>query len=256
MASYINIPDLYFRFLRPQKMSFKTQGGSISGGSNLLGEGISINMTGGGSVVASYEECFVFSPEQHEYVNYLVARMNKGTRFLNVPIFTDWAGPFPTSNGAPVSVVSGIPHSDGSFFSDSSGYSQATVWGKILSPAALYAGQIDMRVYDAQRPLRWSDWFSIHHNRNGTSSRGWRAYSYWENQVLGQGTETVSGALRTYTDYRLAIEPALREAVVADMRVEFALPKCVMKFPAGFELEWRVEGFWQSRPSLQFTEAF
>jgi hypothetical protein len=258
VSRFVDVPELYHRFLRPQKMSFNTKGGSISGGVNGIGEAITIEMTGGGIVTASYEECFVFSPEQHEYVNYLAARLNRGTRFIAVPIFNDWAGPFARVNGVPIASPSGIPHSDGSGFSDGAlGYSQASVWGRFHYNTALNAGQITIRVYNTSRGLRWSDWFSVLHNQNGDLSKGWRAYRYWESEKIDEGTEPIDGAGNVpFKDYILAITPPLREAVVAGTRIEFAKPRFVGKFATGFELSWDVEGYWQSRPTLQFVEAF
>jgi len=44
--------------------------------------------------------------------------------------------------------------------------------------------------------------------------------------------------------------------VASETLIEFARPRCVMKFPNDFNLEWNVKGFWISRPTLQFVEAF
>lgn len=255
VSRFIDVPTLQFKFLRPQKMSFNTKGGSVNGGLNALGEGISIDMTGGGLVTASYQECFVWQPEQHEYINYLSALLNRSTRFIAVPIYTDWMGPFPRVNGVPQANLS-APHSDGSTFSDGSEYTQGSVYGRILNDTPVNAGQIYLRLFDSPRPLRWSDWFSIQHDYNGDQSMGWRAYRYWQSKQIASGTTYDLGANRNFVDYQLAIDPPLRDAVPNATRVEFALPKCVMKFPNDFSLEWEVEGYWQSRPTLNFTEAF
>jgi hypothetical protein len=241
-VSYINLPTLDPDFIMPSKMSFNTKGGAISGGRNALGHSINIDMTGGGLIVGSYENCFIHDPEQHEYINWLAANLNDGIDFMNIPILTDWMGPFPTVNGIPQPIVSGIPHSDGSTFSDGSGYSQATVWGILTANAAVGAGIVSMRVYGAARPLRWSDWCSIKH-----PSMGWRAWRY--KKVLSKTKEE-------NPVYQLAITPPLREAAPAGTRVELARPKCAMGFPADFTLPWEIEGFYFGSPTLQFVEAF
>jgi hypothetical protein len=242
MAEYVNKPTLYVDFMRPARIRFDVRGNAIEGGRNGLGQGISIEMSGGGLVVADYESCFVHEREQHEYVNWLGAYANGSHRFLNVPLMTDWAGPFPTINGLPRPIITGIPHSDGSLFSDGSGYSQAAVYGEITADAALNAGVISMQVFGAARPLRWSDWFSIYH-----PTKGWRAYRYWRVNSKSSDSDPI---------YNLSIAPALREAVAAGTRVEFARPRFVAKFPSGFTLPWEAEKFWQARPSLSFVEAF
>lgn len=123
MAQYLNVPTLEANFLAPLKTTFDVQGSSLDGGRNGLGEGISMEMTGGGVVTATYEDCKIKDKEQYRYINQLGARLNGSFRFVNVPIITDWFGPFPTIGGLPSPSVSGISHSDGSFFSDTSGYS-------------------------------------------------------------------------------------------------------------------------------------
>lgn len=244
MGRYIDLPTLFVDFLKPAKMSFDVKGGGIDSGRNGLGESISIEMTGGGMMVASYQSCFAQSPEEHEYGNFVAARMNGSFRFINVPILSDWMGPFPTTNGIPQPTISGIPHSNGSKFSDASGYSQATVYGTVTEDAALNAGTLKMRLFGAVRKLRWSDWFSIYH-----PTKGWRAYRYWEVDDID---ETVPDS----PIYTVSIVPALREGVTAGDRVELVRPRCVMKFPTGFTLPWEVEGFWRSNPTIQFVEAF
>lgn len=251
--SYINQPAVPIQYLRPTRASFDVPGSGIDGGVNGNGESIAIEMSGGGRVVATYERCVLQGDdmERHEVINWLGARGNGSFRFFNVSIINDGIGPFPVINGKRRPIISGIPHSDGALFSDLSGYSQATVWGKLTAPATVGAGQLSMRVYEAARPLRWSDWFSIYH-----PTKGWRAYRYWESHKVAEGVETVGGVNLSYVDYQLGIAPALREAAVIDTRVELARPTCVMQFPRGFSLPWDYEAFYSSRPTLSFAEAF
>ncbi|NVD41297.1 hypothetical protein HT585_20690 [Ensifer sp. HO-A22] len=247
MAVYINQPTLAANFLAPARTSYDVTGSSIDGGRNGVGEGQTIEMSGGGIVTAVYEDCKIKDPEHYEYVNWLGARLNGGFRFINVPIITDWFGPFPKIGRLPTPIVSGIPHSDGSYFDDGSGYSQATVWGEITEAASLNAGVIRLKVYGLSRPLRWSDWFSIYH-----PTKGWRAYRYWE--VLdATGGSDGAGA---FTEYQLAIAPPLREAVTVGTRVEFARPMFVAKFKSEFTLPSVVEAFFVTQQAIQFVEAF
>ncbi|MCV9965715.1 hypothetical protein OIU34_27985 [Pararhizobium sp. BT-229] len=251
MAGYISVPTLEANFLHPVKTIFDVQGSSLEGGRNGNGESISMEMTGGGIVTATYEDCLIRDKEQYEYINMLGARLNGSFRYINVPIITDWFGPFPTIGGLPTPIIGGITHSDGSLFSDGAGYSQATVFGQLTAAASLNAGQIQMRIYDSSRELRMSDWFSIYH-----PVKGWRAYRYWESEKLGEGTQTVSGASRAYKEYRLAVAPPIREACAVGTRLEFARPRFVAKFPTGFTLPSVVEAFFVTQQSIQFVEAF
>ena len=242
MAAYTNVPTLEANFLSPASVSVDVMGSSVSGGRNANGESQTIEMSGGGLLTATYSDCKLTEPEQYEYVNYLGARFNGGFRFLNVPIISDWYGPFPKVGGIPAAKSGGITHSDGSYHSDGSGYSQATVWGVVTEAASLNAGIIKMRVYGLSRKLRWSDWFSIYHE-----TKGWRAYRYWD--VLNVTTET-------NPVYTLALAPPLREAVTVGTRVEFARPRFVAKFKDGFTLPSIVEAFFVTQQTIQFSEAF
>lgn len=251
MASYINLPTLPLDFIKAGRMSVDTPGGGFEGGRNGLGESITIGLSGGPMLAISYSNCFAQSPEEHEVLNWIAARANGSFRFFNVPIKSDWMGPFPLVNGIPTPIVTGIPHSDGSMFSDGSGYSQATVFATFEEAAALNAGQIVVNIFGASRNLRWSDWMSTYH-----SVKGWRAWRYWEHSDPIDVTRTVDGVSYDGQQYTLAIDIPLRQAVEAGQRIELARPRCVMKFPTGFTLPWEAEGFWLSRPTLNFVEAF
>ncbi|RYH00301.1 MAG: hypothetical protein EON58_00740 [Alphaproteobacteria bacterium] len=242
MSAYTNVPTLEANLMAPVSVSVDVMGSSISGGRNAIGESQTIEMSGGGLLTATYSDCKLTEPEQYEYANFLGARFNGGYRFLNVPIISDWYGPFPRFNKISTPMRRGIPHSDGSFFSDTSGYSQATVWGEITAAANLNAGIIKMRVYGLSRKLRWSDWFSIYHE-----TKGWRAYRYWDVLDVTDEENPV---------YTLALSPPLREAVTAGTRVEFARPRFVAKFKDGFTLPSVVEAFFVTQQTIQFSEAF
>jgi hypothetical protein len=247
MARYTDLPTLAADFLAPLRTTFNPKGSSVDGGRNGVGESQEIEMSGGGLVTATYEDCKIKDPEQYEYVNWLDARLNGGFRFINVPLITDWFGPFPKIGRLPTPIIKGIPHSDGALFSDASGYSQATVWGVVTEAANLNAGIISMKVYGLSRPLRWSDWFSIYH-----LTKGWRAYRYWDVLDRVDGSDDV-GAFSTY---RLALSIPLREAVSIGQRVEFARPRFVGKFAQGFTLPLVVEAFFVTQQTIQFSEAF
>lgn len=117
------------------------------------------------------------------------------------------------------------------------------------------AGILKMKIYGMPRRLDWSEWFSIYH-----PTKGWRAYRFWEvleaAPTLPDGVDVIEGTPTPYQEYRLAIAPALREAAAIGTRVEFARPRFVAKFPAGFTLPSVVEAFFVTQQSIQFTEAF
>ena len=252
MADTLNQPTLNVDFLKPEAHEFDILGSGIDGGRNGSGDAPSIELSGGGRLVASYDNCFVQSQESYEYLYMLGSRLNGSFRNINAVLITDWSSLFPVNGqGVPEPFITGIPHSDGSYFSDGSGYSQATVFGTVASSAALNAGQIQINIYGNQRDLRWSDWFSIYH-----VTKGWRAYRFWECSDPIDVTETIDDVEYTGQQYTIAITPPLREATAAGTLIEFARPRFVAKFPMGFTLPVRAKGFWQSSPSIKLVEAY
>lgn len=251
MGDLINLPTLAIDFIKAGRMSWGRKGSATEGGRNGLGASVSMETSGGGILVGTYADCFAQSPEEHEYLNWVAARMDGSYRYMNIPILTDNIGPFPVDSfGVPIPVITGIPHSDGSFFSDGAGYSQATVFGTMGAAASLNAGQIVLNIFGASRNLRWSDWFSIYH-----PTKGWRAYRYWETTDPVPVTQTVDGVSYTGSQYTLSLDRPLREATAAATRIEFYRPRCVMKFPADFSLQWEVADKWVSRHTMMFEEA-
>lgn len=239
--AFIGLPTVDIDFLAPERVSADVKGGALEGGRPIAGEPAAMELSGGGLVVASYEGCRITTEEQHEYINMLSARLNGSFRLINVPLPTDWWGPFPKISGLTSPLVTAIPHSDGSLFEDGAGYSQATVSGEVTANAALNSGTLQLTTTGLSRRLRHSDWFSIYH-----PTKGWRAYRYW--QVL-VGPGDVNG---TYT---LAVNPPLREAVTTGTRVEFARPRFVARFPADFTLPSVTEAFFSIKQDMRFVEA-
>lgn len=243
MADYTGLPTLDADSLVPLRVSADVPGNAIDGGRNGLGQSISIEMSGGGLVTANYEECAIRNEGQFEYINWLGARCNGSFRFVNVPIITDWWGPFAEKNGVKQVYSAGIPHSDGTLFTSDFDFKEPVVYGTMTADAAVGAGVLNMRVFRANRALRFSDWFSIKH-----PTKGWRAYRYW-NVISKTGPDDSP-------TYSLAIQPALREAVSNGDRVEFVRPRFVGKFPPGFTLPSVSEAFYSIKQSISFVEAF
>ncbi|WP_421581614.1 hypothetical protein [Shinella sp. M31] len=239
--AFIGLPTVEIDFLAPSRTPVDIKGAALEGGRPIAGEPAATELSGGGLLSASYEECKITEPEQFEYINWLGARLNGSFRLVNVPIPTDWWGAFPKVGGLAAPYATGIPHSDGVLFSDGAGYSQATVSGEVVSNAALNAGVLVMTTTGLSRRLRHSDWFSIYH-----PTKGWRAYRYWE---VISAPSSIDG---TYT---LAINPPLREAVTAGTRVEFARPRFAGRFPADFTLPSVTEAFFSIKQDIRFVEA-
>lgn len=242
MGSLTGLNTFQADLMAPDRFTIDVPGNAIDGGRNGVGENLSIEMSGGGALVATFEDCKIRDPEQFEYVNWLGARMNGGFRFINVPIINDWWGPFPTVDGVRVPFVAAMPRSDGTMFTEDDGFSIGSAYGQVTAAAAVNAGTIKFRMFGGARDIRWSDWFSIKH-----PNKGWRAYRNWDVVSKNDDDNPV---------YELSITPPLREAVTIGERVEIARPRFVAKFRQGFTLPSIVESFFVVKQSIQFAEAF
>lgn len=286
MGALTSQPDFPIDFLRPTRISFDTVGNEVDGGVNGVGESTSIETSGGGMWTAMIEGMVLEGPdERYEVISWLGARLNGGFRNIVVPLVNDKIGAFPIIGGSPRPIIKKIRHApplkpitaeiswtsafgveellnwdsdlgvqslewdngtdtpiaDGALFSDSSGYSQATVYGEVVAMES--TGVLRVRVYGgARKVFRWSDFFSIHH-----PNKGWRLYRSWE--LLDQTVEENPIS-------RIAIQPPLREAVSVGDRIELARPRCVMKLARGQTVPWAYSGWYSSRPTVNFVEAF
>lgn len=242
MANYTGIPTLNADLLGPDRVSIDVPGGAIDGGRNGLGESISIEMSGGGLLTASYDDCHIVDELQYEYVNWLGARLNGGFRFINVPIITDWWGMFPKVGAVKVPYVAALPKATGALFTTAGGFKEATVYGEVMEDAAAGAGIVKIKVFNGRRDIRFSDWFAFEH-----ATKGWRAYRNWRIISKSDAENPV---------YELGIQPALRDAISDGDRVEFARPRFVGKFRQGFTLPSISQSFYSIQQSIQFSEAF
>lgn len=99
----------------------------------------------------------------------------------------------------------GVPHSDGAYFSDGTGYALASPTTKIMADATDGAGQITVRASDFAGAITAGVFFSINY------------YLY-----------QVDGWLEDGTNYILDISPPLREAVTTEDIADFDA-KCLWR---------------------------
>ncbi|KQZ00906.1 hypothetical protein ASD45_08565 [Pseudolabrys sp. Root1462] len=130
-----------------------------------------------------------------------------------------------------------IPHSDGTFFSDGTGYSQGAIVALSLSAFSLRSTQITIRII-AGGVLRPGMHFSIDHPTK-------RHRLYRIKQVTDFGG-----------DYVCKFSPPMREAGRINTALEFNEPKCVMRLVSPDQMKLSMQyGLW-SFPSVSFVETF
>jgi len=159
-----------------------------------------------------------------------------GTPIL-VPVFDCKQTPWPLdASGHRVFRYDAVPHSDGAFFSDGSGYATRVV--DIASDAFAAAGatSIDILVTNAGE-LTGGEFFSTDDGH---------LYVITTVETLVSSSDT----------YRIGVAPPLRNAISAGAHLEFENPvcRCVLDNPNSMSLmlTQRIVG----RPSLTFVEDF
>lgn len=144
--------------------------------------------------------------------------------------------PWPIVDGVALTSRDPIPHSDGSFFSDGSGYEQSVISAQTVGDALLRATSLTL-AFLAGDALRGGERFAILHAVNN-----WRLYEITTVVLDDDGNSVVS------------FEPPLREATPGATPIEFDRPRCTMRLtnPQAMPLDITKEPY--IRSSLSFVE--
>lgn len=223
MGVYDDLPVLDLSLIPLRRFRISVVDDGFEGGRNGNNEPQAISLSAGGRVVATLEPATITSKAQHDYINWLDARMSGGFRYILVPIMSDWIGPFPT--------VGGIPQIH-------DGMGDPTVTATAADDFAAGAGVIEIALSDDSVPMTRSGWISM-----SQTGKGHRATRIWN--IISHSTP----------DYEIAISPPLRGAIVDEQAVRIVRPIFTARFPAGFTTGWDVQGFWQGNPTIEFVEA-
>ena len=194
------------------------------------------DFSGGGYVWARFGRIPLDSPARHREWNRLARQLNDRTRGIIVPILIDGIGPGGAGGG-----TGGIPHSDGSFFSDGSGYAQADTFAQLVGDHILNAGTLTFSL--AGGTLSGGEWFSIRH-----PGKSWRAYRIWTIDAVDE-----SGAVPVYT---AGISPTLRAETPDRAELDFAKPRFFAQLPPGTTMAWAKSGPSYGEPTVTFVERF
>lgn len=158
---------------------------------------------------------------------------NGGTNRIVVPRNDALFRPFP----AGASEYGSIPHSDGSFFSDGTGYYQPVI-------DVVTYGDADLRDNTLYLQLNYcggllgGESFSIDH-----STWGWRLYEIATVEYIDA------------THVKVTFNVPLREAVPAGTQVEFDRPRCVMQLKNPGSMDLTVVPWTFNSANVEFIEA-
>lgn len=150
-------------------------------------------------------------PDHGRLLHALKAMLADGARPVSVPFALDYTQPWPTVDGELLTSYGSIPHSDGSLFSDGSGYFQPVIDVTLAASADLRATELELELAMCGE-LRGGELFSIDHTDLGDR---W----YVIKTIEEQDGESAA----------VTIEPPLREAAATGTSCNFDMPRCIMQ---------------------------
>lgn len=216
-------------------------GRAITGGQSISGATQSVNTTGGGLWVFELAGARLRTAAQLKAWRAMEALIDDGVSSIIVPLCDYRQAPVPIVDGSPVyTSSSAVPHSDGAFFSDGTGYMGSGPGGMVSVGAALRATSLRLQM-SAAGPLVGGEHFSLTHETAGR-----RLYRVRTVEAdLGGGV------------YDVTIRPPLRDVVAAGAEADFRRPSCLMKVASPHEMAPTVEHLrFASGADVRFVEAF
>jgi hypothetical protein len=227
-----------YTLLQESKMQWEIMGNVVGSGQTGSGAMPLSRLDGGGLWKATLTELGLWTADHRRTWRAVSAIADGGAQPLIVTVRENVDAPWPIVSGSEVSSFAPVPHSDGSFFSDGSGYATSAI-------EAIASGAVDLRSTEmtieivAGGELKGGEYFSIDHE-----DLRWRLYRIRTAVDNGDGT------------FDVTFRPPLR-AVIADAQpLEFDRPKCVMRIATSDSMDATLEDGFFGKPSVSFIEAF
>ncbi|GLK67003.1 hypothetical protein [Hansschlegelia plantiphila] len=196
-------------------MEWQVVGGAVEGMRSLAADTPDRLAIGrGGLWKCEMDHIFLETREEYAAWRAIRGQLRNGTVRIVVPLVErPWfAQPRPAA---------AVPHSDGTFFSDGSGYQSGAVEARLLEDAAHAATTLRLRVLGAE-PFIGAEPFTIVHPN--AAERVYEVVGVVESVEVTNDAGGVVGF-----DYRLDINPPLRERVAAGDEADFNAPRCAMR---------------------------
>jgi len=225
MASYLTWPR---GLLPPREERLALSGMVTTGGMSIGGISQTTNSTGGGFWTLQQTGIWVRTRDQVRAWRALEAILDGGVTGIIVP--------FCDRRFAPTSVTGIVPHSDGAFFFDDTGYESGASAVTFDQDAALRATTVFLDVGAIE--LQGGEHFTVNHEGAPRLYRIARVI-----EQVGDVAE-------------VQIRPPLRAAVTAATDADFANPRCVMKLASADEMPLNLELGKSGQASVRFVEAF
>lgn len=223
--------DQWSDILRPRLVSCEPVPRSRSGGVSLTGQEQTVTSDAGVWGIR-YVDIPIRRADQVRVYRAIAARLNGRAGSILVPVYDCRQTPWPVVAGKRVTSYGSLSHSDGSLFSDRSGYRQPVIVAYLAAEAALRATTLTVGIsYGAA--LQGGEHFSI----------GERLYRIASVQPGMGGLVTVQ------------VWPPLREAAPAGAALEFDRPVCRMRLASDDAMPLDLDLGRFAGPTVSFVEA-
>lgn len=224
--------------LPPGKLMWEISGMTIGSGQTASGVMPVARIDGGGIWKATFTDVGVATADKRRAFRAMSAIADGGSQPFIMPCIETYDAPWPIVNGAPQRALPAVPHSDGTFFSDGTGYDSSMIEIAVTQPAPLRATALTVQV-TAGDNLHGGETFAIDHPNNR-----WRLYR------IRTAVQNLDGT------WAITIRPPLREAIDAGTPLEFDHPKCVMRLLTPDAMDLTYEPFWFGTAAPALVEAF
>lgn len=235
MSGLPHFPEM---LLRESGVMWEIDGAVVGGGGTASGQQPLTNIAGGGRWKATLSSISLRSVEEIKTWRALTRICDGGVQPLILPMCDKRYFPAPIVDGRRLTGLDDVPHDDGAFFSDGTGYESNVVQAFIDQPAELRATSLVIRL-EVGSDLEGGEFFSIDH-----PLLRWRLYSIRTAIDNGDGT------------FDITIRPPLRAAVTVDTELEFDHPKSVMRLVTPDAMDLMLEQRKRANPTVSFVEAF
>lgn len=212
-------------------VAFDQRGMTVAGPPSLMGQS-QIGQIDAGYWIANISLQTLGRGDRVRTFRALRALLEGGAHQLRVPVFDDGQTPWPAAGEAAANELDPLTHSDGTTFSDGSGYHQGAISVVLASDASLRDTAIDVTVL-----------------RSGTIHGG-EYFSIGDRLHLIRQILSVAGSAQGWS-----IWPPLREDATAGRGLNFDRPVCRMTLTAESATDLALGRLWQGRPQIGFIES-
>jgi hypothetical protein len=229
-----------------RSLSWKPMRQTIRAPRSLSGATQRANMNGGTFLwMATFSEATLRTNRDHRQISALEAILDGGVTRIIVPRCDPRLIPWPVVNGKPVTSIPTVPHDDGTYWSDGTGYAGSAIVASLAQPAAAGATQVTLQI-DRAGPFMAGEPFSIKH-----PVQSWRLYTIA--QIVSADAGVVEGSAAG--EMVVKIRGPLWEAVSAGTAAEFDHPRCTMVLRDVEDFSLTVEGWKWGQAGFVFLEA-